>query len=303
MAVKQVRAQVNGTWYTLSLNTLTNKYEKTITAPGVTSYNMDGGYYPVTVEATDDSGNVTTDTGGRLFVRETVAPVVTITSPTTGALLDQNQPVIRFTLRDESNGSGVKLDTLALTIDGGGAADTAGSESAGMVCTAVAGGYDCTYTPQTALTDGGHTISITVQDNDGNMAAAATSAITIDTTPPTLDITAPADGLKTNQDSVTVNGTTDDATSKPVTVTIAVGGTDQGAVTVAADGGFTKAVPVAVGTNTIVIRATDRAGKFTEITRTVSVNKNAPVISNIAATPNPVNTGESVLISVTVTDV
>lgn len=298
MAVQQIRAQVNGTWYTLTLNGVTGQYTKTINAPNKTSYNMDGGYYPVAIEASDDSGNVATDASGRLFVRETTAPVVTITSPTSGAYLDYTQPVVRFTLRDEVDGSGVKLDTLALTVDG----DPLGSTAPGMVCTAATGGFDCTYTPPVALVDGEHTITATVQDNDGNTAAEAKVTITIDTVPPTLDITSPSDGFKTNTDTVTVSGVTNDATSKPVTITITVGGTDQGAVTVDSSGNFSKEVPVALGDNTIVVRATDRAGKQTEITRAVYINKTAPVISNISATPNPVTAGDTVVISVTVVD-
>lgn len=299
MAVQQVRAQVNGTWYILTLNSLTGKYEKSITAPGVTSFNLSGGYYPVTIEATDDSGNKTTDATGRLIVKETIAPVVTITSPTAGALLTNNKQTIRFTMRDEANGSGVKVTTLQLKIDSGTALT---NTSPGMVCTAVTNGYDCTYTPPAALADGSHTITVNVQDNDGNAATAKSVTYKVDTTPPTLNISSPVDGLKTNQAAVTVSGITNDAVSSPVVIKITVGGADQGAVTVAADGNFTKSVPVAVGANTIVIRATDQAGKYTEITRTVAVNKTAPVISNIAAAPNPVNAGESVLISVTVTD-
>ena len=40
--------------------------------------------------------------------------------------------------------------------------------------TAVTGGYECAYTPKTALADGQHTISIEASDNDGNKASAKT---------------------------------------------------------------------------------------------------------------------------------
>ena len=83
MAVKKVEAVINGQTYTLTLNSATGEYEATITAPAKSSYNQTGHYYPVTVEATDDAGNVrTVDTSDssigsslQLKVEEKTAPV------------------------------------------------------------------------------------------------------------------------------------------------------------------------------------------------------------------------------------
>ena len=302
MAVQQVRVQVNGTWHILTYNGSTGKYEKTITAPATTSFNQPGGYYQCVVEATDDHGNVTTDSNNvaaRLVVKEVTAPVITITSPAAGARLTSSNPPIIFTLRDEAGGSGVKLTTLALKIDGG---SSIGSGSPGMVCKAVTIGYDCTYTPQTPLTDGSHTITINVQDNDGNAATQKSVSFTVDTVAPTLNVTAPVNNLKTNNASCNVVGQTNDATSSPVTVTVKLNGVDQGTVSVDGSGNFTKNITLVAGNNTIVVRSTDQAGKYTEITRYVSLNQIAPVISNISITPNPADVGESILISCTVTD-
>lgn len=298
MAVNTVRAFINGTWHTLTYNGTTSKYEKTISAPTTTSFNLAGGYYPITVEATDDFGNIATDTASRLTVKEITKPVVTITSPSAGAMLINSTPPITFTLRDEAGGSGVKLTTLAFKIDSGA---TVGSVSPGMVCNAVTNGYDCTYTPQTALSDGAHTITVNVADNDGNTATQKTVTFTVDTIAPTLNVTAPIDTLKTNQAAVSIIGSTNDATSSPVVVTIKLNGVDQGVVTVTG-GNFSKAITLANGANTIIVRSTDAAGKFAEITRTVTLNTGAPVITNIVLTPNPVDVGASIIISCTVTD-
>lgn len=59
MAVKTVQATVNGQTVTLTLSD-SGKYEGTLTAPASSSFKQSGGYYPVTVKATDDAGNVTT---------------------------------------------------------------------------------------------------------------------------------------------------------------------------------------------------------------------------------------------------
>lgn len=297
MAVQQVRAQINGTWHVLTYNGSTGKYEKTITAPTITSFNQSGGYYPVTVEATDDHGNQKTDTSARLTVKETVKPVINITSPASGSYLGSNTPPIVFTLRDETNGSGVKLTTLSLKID----STTYTNASAGMVCTPVTGGYNCTYTPQSALSDGPHTVTVNVSDNDGNAGTQKTTTFTVDTVAPTLNVTAPVDNLKTNVAQVNVVGSTNDITSSSATVTIKLNGADQGAVTVTG-GNFSKAITLSQGSNTIIVRSTDLANKFTEVTRTISLNTVAPTISNIAITPNPADTGASITISCTVVD-
>ena len=45
----------------------------------------------------------------------------------------------------------------------------------------VSGGYRCTYTPTTALSDGPHTIKIDASDYDGNAAVQKSVKFTIDT--------------------------------------------------------------------------------------------------------------------------
>ena len=120
MAIQQVRAQVNGVWHVLSYNSSTGKYEKTITAPNTTSYHVnDGHYYPVTVEATNTAGTVTTvndsdSTVGnslKLVVKEKVKPTISITSPGAGAYVINNKQPIVFQLRDEAGGSGINIDS------------------------------------------------------------------------------------------------------------------------------------------------------------------------------------------------
>lgn len=58
----------------------------TITAPGKTSYNQSGGYYNVQIKATNDAGTVgsadaSTLGGLKLYVKEKVASIITILSP------------------------------------------------------------------------------------------------------------------------------------------------------------------------------------------------------------------------------
>lgn len=301
MAIKQVRAQLNGTWYTLTLNSSTGKYEATVTAPGATSYNQTGGYYNVTVEATNTAGTVTTVNasnldGLKLVVKERVKPVITILSPSSGAYVTNSKQPVVFTVVDEAGGSGVNLSSVVVRLD-----DTAVA-AATVTHTAVANGYSFTYTPSAALSDGSHTVAIAASDNDGNAADQKSTAFTVDTVPPTLNVTSPTEGLITNSSSVTVAGTTNDATSSPVTVKIKLNGTDQGAVTVSSSGAFSKSVTLANGKNTIVVTAKDAAGKESSVTRTVTLDTTKPKITAATITPNPVDAGKSVVISVTITE-
>ena len=53
----------------------------------------------------------------KLIVKEKVAPVITITNPTSQATLKNNQSTIEWKVMDAD--SGVNPDTIALTIDSG----------------------------------------------------------------------------------------------------------------------------------------------------------------------------------------
>lgn len=300
--ISSVTVQINGQTHTLTLNTSTGKYEATLTAPIKSSYTInDGHYYNVMVTAADRAGNSTSATAShatlgaslRLRVIEKVKPTITIVTPSAGATLTNNKPTIKVKVTDID--SGINTSTFKLVIDSGSEIEW----SAGTPTT-VTNGYEWVYTPTAALSDGSHTIKVDVSDNDGNAATQATSTVKVDTTPPTLSVTAPANDFYTNKTTIDITGTTNDATSSPVTVTIKVGSTDQGAVTVQSNGAFNKAVTLVEGANTITVTATDAAGKSSTVTRTVNVNTVAPVISSVTITPNPVDAGTTYVIAVSV---
>ena len=294
MAVKTVQTVINGQTYTLTLNSSTGKYEATVTAPSESSYNQSGHYYPVKVTATDEAGNSTSkdatdSTLGsslRLTVKEKVAPVIAIVSPTAGSFSTNSKPTITWKVTDAD--SGVNPATIGITLDSG----TKVTGDA-ITKTAITGGYQCTYTPATALSDGSHTshtIKLDASDYDGNAAATNSTTFKVDTVPPTLTLSSPADKLITNKSACTVKGTTNDVTSSPVKVTIKLNSGTAESVTVGRDGSFTKDLTLANGTNTITVVATDSAGKSTT------------VIKSVTLTPNPVDCGKTFVISVEVTD-
>lgn len=299
MAISTVQAIINGQTYDLIYNESTGKYQASITAPGKTSYNQNGGYYNVTIKATNTAGTVGTADAStlnslKLVVKEKVAPVITIISPSSGAYVANSQQPVVFTVTDETDGSGIKLSSLVVKQD-----NTAVASST-ISSTSITNGYQVTYTPASALSDGSHTVTVNVSDNDGNAAAQKSTNYTVDTVPPTLNIATPADGLVTANPSLTVSGVTNDATSSPVTVSIYLNGASQGAITVASNGSFSKSVKLADGLNTIAITSTDAAGKSTSVTRRVTLDTSVPQIVSATITPNPADAGATVLIAVQV---
>ena len=298
MAVKTVKASINGQEYTLTYDESSGSYKATITAPSKSSYNNnDGHYYPVSVTATDDAGNSTTvtDTDAtfgddlKLKVKEKVKPTVAVTYPTDSATITSATPTITWTVTDDD--SGIDEATIAIKIDSG------TYVTSGITTTATTKGFNCSYKVPTSLSNGSHSFSLKVSDHDGNAATEVVTSFTVDTVPPALTISSPADGLITNNETLTVSGTTNDVTSTPVTVT--VNGTP---VTVQTNGSFSTTITLKSGSNTITVVATDAAGLKTTITRTVTLDTGAPVFQEITIVPNPVDAGKTYVISVKVTD-
>lgn len=304
MAIDSVKITVNGTTVTAT-PAGNGKYTATLAAPNTTSYNVNSGhYYPITVVATNMAGTATTvndqtptlGTSLRLRVLETTAPTITISSPTASQYFGTATPPITFSVVEESYGSGVDISTLQIKVDN----KTYTNTSSGVTVTTTTNGYNVTCTP-TTLTDGSHTVQISVSDNDGNKATSASISFVTDTIAPTLNVTSPGEsGTYVSESALTVKGTTSDSTSGVPTIKITLNGNDQGAVTVS-NGSFSKAITLINGSNTIVVTATDKAGRTTTVTRTVTLDSSSPVIASVVVDPNPVNIGANYTVTISVT--
>lgn len=300
MAIKTVQAVINGQTYNLTLmEGETKKYKATPTAPGDSSFNLEGGYYPVQVKVENTAGNTaeadhnhsTLGANLRLYAKEQQKPVITILEPTNDAYVTStSKPVVRFKVVDNntqtSGYSGVKKDSLVLKVNGN------VIDNSKVEWTDTEGGYIGTYIPETDLANGEYTVSVDCSDNDGNAAATATATFTIDTAAPSLDLTSPEEGFETKATSIEVKGVTNDEHSKPVRINITLNGVDQGDVTVSEDGSFSKVINFTQqGANVIEVTATDSAGLVTKITRNVVFDTTAPVIKSVTIDPNPVYCG------------
>lgn len=240
--------------------------------PGVGANAQGKGYYPVTIKVTDDAGNTvevdpddpTWGTVLRLMVLEKTKPTANISYPSQGATIATAKPAIAFSLNDA--GSGIDPDEVYIQID---------SQPAVKATVQVDGATATgTYTPTDNLEDGQHTVIVYGKDYDGNQSDNATATFTVDTIPPVLNVTSPTENLKTNV----------------------------AALTVGENGAFSQEVTLSEGANTITIEATDSAGKVTTVTRHVTLDIAGPEISNPTLTPNPVDGGATVTVTVTITD-
>ena len=271
-----------------------NTWTATGTAPLKSSYSQPNHVYTVVTYAKDDAGNIDTYES-TLKVVEKVAPTITPTSPTTGSTLTTNKPSIVWEVKDDD--SGVNTSTIGITID-----SNAKITGDSIQKQAITGGYRCTYTPAEALSDGNHTIKFDASDNDGNVATQKSITIKVDTVPPTLNLTSPADNLVTNQANGTVSGTTNDVTSSPVTVTVKLNNGPAEEAVVEENGQFNKSIVYAEGENTVTVVATDAAGKSSTVTRHVTLDTGAPEIQQVTITPNPADAGASITITAIVVD-
>jgi len=100
---------------------------------------------------------------------------------------------------------------------------------------------------------------VTVNTNSFTVTAPA------DTTPPTLSISTPSNGLQTNNSLLNISGTTSDASGiKSLTI-------NGNAVTVNAGGSFSFDLPLTKGVNSIITIATDTLNNQTTDTRSVTL--------------------------------
>lgn len=104
-----------------------------------------------------------------------------------------------------------------------------------------------------------------------NVNGGTIIGVVTDTTPPTVSITQPTEGLLTKAASVNVSGTFSDESATTVTV--------NGVAAAVSGNTFTASVPLAEGANTLRAVATDSAGNSAAATRGVTRDSTPPAVS------------------------
>jgi len=138
------------------------------------------------------------------------------------------------------------------------------------------GSYTYSFTKEITLHEGENTFAVEGTDEIGNSGSSGAMFTTLDTTPPQVEITTPANNYLTNTTTVSVTGTVNDPAVTEVTVN--VNGTGQTIAVV--QGSFSGEVVLIEGTNTIEALALDPLGNE-GLSQTINVTYNsaAPTVS------------------------
>jgi VCBS repeat-containing protein len=263
------------------------------------------GLHPITVTSTDSAGNVSAPSAGFSVNVDLLATAPVISSVTDN--VGTPAPVI----------SGVPTNDNTPTFTGTAEANSTItiSENGNVIGTALVDGTgNWNFTPNPALTDGSHNLTIITTDTAGNVSPATTFNAVIDTTAPIVPaITLVVDdqtqvgnvtltnGQLTKDTQPTLNGTSE-ANAR---ITVYDGNTVLGTTTADGSGAwqFTPAAGSALGqgSHNLTVTATDAAGNISNpsSTFTVVVDSVAPtaplivtVTDNTAPNIGPITSGQ-----------
>lgn len=228
--------------------------------------NLSEGSHNLTVSATDPAGNTSAVSAPWTIVVDITPPA----SPVLTSVVD-DQPGITGNLvsgqltNDATptlNGRGEAGATINVYLDG---------NSASIGTTTVNSDGTWSFTPQTPLANGNHTLTLSATDPAGNSSAVSSGfMLTIDATPPAApviasvaDNTAPVTGIvpnggSTNETRPTLSGTGEAGS----TISIYNGSTLVGTAQVQANGSwsFTPSTSLGAGIWNLTATATDAAG-------------------------------------------
>ncbi|MDD5251574.1 MAG: hypothetical protein PHT12_02980 [Patescibacteria group bacterium] len=198
-----------------------------------------------------------------MSVDETGAPVI---EP---GVVDDAAPVTGASVSDPAGQNGWHLGPVTVTLsaddgEGTGVTSTEYSVDGGLTWTTYAEPFEVSG-------DGSHTILYGSRDNAGNSETTKSLEIKIDSAVPNVSITAPADGLLTNQPTVTVSGSASDSGSGVASVSV------NGANCEIAESIWTCAgVQLTEGANVLTATVTDTSGNSTTVSVSVTLDTVAP---------------------------
>ncbi|HTB69654.1 MAG TPA: Ig-like domain-containing protein, partial [Solirubrobacteraceae bacterium] len=237
------------------------------------------GTYTAQAEQSDQAGN-TGKSAASTFIVDTTPPAVSLTpvgSPT-------NHPTPSF----EGNAGVASGDVgeVRLNIYAGGTAT--GSPIRTVAVTPLGASWSTTLGE--ALADGTYTAQAEQADEAGNVGKSAPSTFTIDTTPPMVQVTSPANGSFINSVKPVISGTAGNASGDQPTVTVKIyeGATVSGSPTqtlgVTRSGGSWSTggsgPQLAEGTYTLQAEQSDEAGNTgTSAPSTFTIKTKGPAVS------------------------
>ncbi len=210
------------------------------------------GTHTVYVKAVDNAGNAGTDSV--TFTVDTVAPAISITSPSDNAVLRSSDVSIKWTGSDITSG----IDRYEIQIDGG-SWTQAGTSTSHIF---------------TGLSDGTHTVHVKAVDKAGNTATDSVT-FTVDATEPSISITSPPNNTIINSSDITISWTGSDNTTSIDHYEVQI---DGGPWTQAGTSTNHTLTGLPDGTHTVYVKAIDKAGNTATDSITFTMDTIAPAL-------------------------
>jgi hypothetical protein len=197
------------------------------------------GLHVVRVKASDIAGNVARESLS-IFV-DTTGPGVYVFSPADGSYTNERTVMV----------TGITEENMVVTVNG------------------ISAELDRRHFQKlVSLEDGPNLITVVASDGAGN-ARTVQLHVTLDNLPPLLDIRSPADGTYTNEDPVSVLGSTE-----PTAII-----TVNGVRALLVESSFEALVGVSEGANTVTVVAKDQAGNSASRVLTVYLDTTPPDVT------------------------
>jgi immune inhibitor A len=229
------------------------------------SSSLPDGLHTVYLSVADNAGNIATSTW--MFTIDTTPPTISSQSPASGSLAPA-RPTISATFSDNI---GINPYSATITVDGITVTSSASVTTSGF-----------SYTPSSSLSDGLHTVSVSIRDTTGNIVTSSWS-FTVDTTPPTISSESPISGLIISVSRPTISATfSDNIGVNPSSAVIKLdGATVTSSASVTTSGfSYTPPSPLSDGSHTVYIFVADTAGNDATLTSTFTVDTTPPTISS-----------------------
>ena len=206
------------------------------------------GTYTAQASQSDAASN-TDQSSANTFTVDTTAPAPTLTSPADGSSINDTTPTLAGSAGTDPG------DSTQITVKLYAGPNTSGTLLQTLTPTASGGAYSV---DAASLAEGTYTAQASQSDAASNTDQSSANTFTVDTTPPTLAMTSPADGSSINDTTPTLAGTAGTASgdSNQITVKLYQGANTSGTLlqtltTTASSGAFNvDATALADGTYT-----------------------------------------------------
>jgi hypothetical protein len=199
------------------------------------------------VDVTVTDSFLNTATTAVTFTVDSILPSVAVSSPADGTVTADATPTVSFTASDATS------ITVECGVDGG--------------------SFAACNSPHTygTLSDGAHTLNVRATDQAGNVGVDNVP-ITVDSAVPSINITSPAAGSATADNTPAVSFSVSDLTTTTTECRVDAGGWS------ACSSPYTT-TSLADGSHTVDVRATDQAGNVATASRTFTVDTVLPDVN------------------------